>query len=153
MRLREPGKHWGAIKAKHLEVFEALLWGFHNCKIGLCFPSYEAIADKVPGGYARSTVALALIALEKAGLLTWVHRLKRVYERGSANFLAIDRHLWKRRGDTCTVLGVSLWNLIIHLPGGLPMGSSNSLDMAKAQFKAGWEALKARTTPEQLAAA
>jgi len=26
-------------------------------------------------------VALALIALEDAGLLTWVHRLKRVYER------------------------------------------------------------------------
>jgi hypothetical protein len=81
MRKREPGKHWGKIKAKHLEVFEALLWGFHNAKTGLCFPSYEAIADKVPGGCARSTVALALIALEDAGLLKWVHRLKRVYER------------------------------------------------------------------------
>jgi hypothetical protein len=81
MRSREPGKHWGKITAKHLEVFEALLWGFHNGKTGLCFPSYEAIADKVPGGCARSTVALALIALEEAELLTWVHRLKRVYER------------------------------------------------------------------------
>jgi hypothetical protein len=35
MRERESGKHWGKIKAKHLEVFEALLWGFHNCKTGL----------------------------------------------------------------------------------------------------------------------
>ena len=79
MRSREPGRPWGAISAKHLEVFAALLWGFHNAKSGLCFPSYDTIAAKA--GCARSTVALSLIALEKAGLLMWVHRLKRVYER------------------------------------------------------------------------
>ena len=33
------------------------------------------------------------------------------------------------------------------------MGSSKDLDTAKVEFKAAWEALKARTTPEQLAAA
>jgi len=33
------------------------------------------------------------------------------------------------------------------------MGSCKDLDMAKAEFKAAWEALKARTTPERLAAA
>ena len=33
------------------------------------------------------------------------------------------------------------------------MGSSKDLDTAKAEFKAAWEALNARTTPEQLAAA
>ena len=49
--------------------------------------------------------------------------------------------------------GVWLWNITIHLPGGLPMGSANDVDTAKAEFKAAWEALKARTTPEQLAAA
>ena len=48
---------------------------------------------------------------------------------------------------------VYLWNVTIHLPGGLPMGSSADLDTAKAEFKAAWEALKAGTTPEQLAAA
>ena len=48
---------------------------------------------------------------------------------------------------------VWLWNVTIHLTGGLPMGSSKDLDTAKAEFKAAWEALKARTTPEQLAAA
>jgi hypothetical protein len=76
---REPGKPWGKISAKHLEVFETLLWGFHNAKTGLCFPSYEAIAEKA--GCARSTVYEAITALEAAELLQWVHRLKRVYER------------------------------------------------------------------------
>ena len=49
--------------------------------------------------------------------------------------------------------GVWLWNVQVHLPGGLPMGSAKDLDAAKAEFKTAWEALKARTTPEQLAAA
>ena len=33
------------------------------------------------------------------------------------------------------------------------MGSSRDLNTAKAEFKAAWKALKARTPPEQLAAA
>ena len=41
----------------------------------------------------------------------------------------------------------------VHLPGGLPIGSSKDLDTAKAEFKAGWEALTARTPPEKLAVA
>ena len=49
--------------------------------------------------------------------------------------------------------GVWLWNVTVHLTGGLPVGSSKDLDTAKAEFKAAWEHLKARTTPEQLAAA
>jgi len=48
---------------------------------------------------------------------------------------------------------VWLWNVTIHLTGGLPMGPSPDFDTAKAEFKAAWEALKASTTPEQLAAA
>ena len=48
---------------------------------------------------------------------------------------------------------VWLWSVTVHLPGGLPIGSSKDLDTAKAEFKAAWEALKARTPPEQLAAA
>jgi hypothetical protein len=46
-----------------------------------------------------------------------------------------------------------LWNITVHLPGGLPMGSAPDLDTAKAQFKLAWAVLKARTPPEQLAAA
>ena len=33
------------------------------------------------------------------------------------------------------------------------MGSAKDLNTAKLEFKAAWKALKARTTPEQLAAA
>jgi hypothetical protein len=39
---------------------------------------------------------------------------------------------------------VWLWTVTIHLPGGLPMGSSKDLNTAKAEFKAAWKALKAR---------
>ena len=48
---------------------------------------------------------------------------------------------------------VWLWSITVHLPGGLPMGSAKDIDTAKAEFKAAWEALKARTPPEQLAPA
>jgi hypothetical protein len=49
--------------------------------------------------------------------------------------------------------GVWLWSVTVHLTGGLPTGSSNDLDTAKAAFEAAWEVLKAVTPPEQLAAA
>ena len=49
--------------------------------------------------------------------------------------------------------GIWLWNITIHLTGGLPTGSAKDADTAKAEFKAAWEALKAKTSPEQLAAA
>ena len=48
---------------------------------------------------------------------------------------------------------VWLWSVTIHLTGSLPTGSSKDIDTAKAEFKAAWETLKARTTPEPLAAA
>lgn len=80
MRRTEKGKHYGAITAKALAVLEALLWGFHNARSGLCFPSYETIANRA--GCARSTVAEAIKALEEAGVLTWVHRITRIRERG-----------------------------------------------------------------------
>ncbi len=79
MRRTEKGKAYGAITAKALAVLEALLWGFHNARSGLCFPSYATIAERA--GCARSTVAEALKALEEAGLLTWVNRIVRIRER------------------------------------------------------------------------
>jgi hypothetical protein len=48
---------------------------------------------------------------------------------------------------------VWLWSISVHLTGGLPVGSSKDLDTATADFKTAWKALKARTPPEQLAAA
>lgn len=70
-----PGEH---ITRTDVDVFYALLWDFHNAVTGLCFPSYEAIAEAA--GCARSTVYEAIKRLESAGLLTWVNRIKRVYE-------------------------------------------------------------------------
>jgi CRP-like cAMP-binding protein len=77
-RRTEKGRAYGVITAKALAVLEALLWGFHNAKSGVCFPSYERIAEAA--GCARSTVAQALKALEDAEILSWVHRIKRVRE-------------------------------------------------------------------------
>jgi hypothetical protein len=63
-----------------LRVLRVLLWRFHNADGGgRCFPAYEKIAAAAK--CARSTVALALAALEAAGLLTWVHRLVKVRRR------------------------------------------------------------------------
>jgi Helix-turn-helix domain len=78
-RRTEKGKAYGQITAKAIAVLEALLWGFHNARSGLCFPSYEAIAEAAH--CARSTVAEAIKALEDAGILTWVQRIKRIRER------------------------------------------------------------------------
>ena len=76
----EKGKHYGVITAKFLAVLDALLWGFHNCGTGRCFPSYEAIAERAD--CTRSTVYEAIHALERAGILTWVNRIARIREWG-----------------------------------------------------------------------
>jgi pimeloyl-ACP methyl ester carboxylesterase len=65
-RRTEPGRAYGVVTAKALAVLEALLWGFHHARSGLCFPSYETIAEAA--GCARSTVAEAVKALEVAGM-------------------------------------------------------------------------------------
>lgn len=75
MRRTEAGKAYGVVTAKALAVLKALLWGFHNAKSGVCFPSLAKIAERA--ACARSTVVLALNALEAAGVLTWAHRLVR----------------------------------------------------------------------------
>ena len=84
LRRDAPGRHYGPVTAKAYAVLEALLWSFHNARTGLCFPSYETIASRA--GCARSTVALAIKALEGAGILTWVNRLRRVKMPGPAGW-------------------------------------------------------------------
>jgi hypothetical protein len=78
-RNRQPRQHRGPITRAFLEVLEALLWGFHNARSGLCFPSYEAIAAKAE--CSRDTVYEALKVLEWAGVLTWQHRIARIQVR------------------------------------------------------------------------
>ena len=78
-RNRQPRQHRGPITRAFFEVLEALLWGFHNARSGLCFPSYEAIAAKAE--CSRDTVYEALKVLEWAGVLTWQHRIARIQVR------------------------------------------------------------------------
>jgi hypothetical protein len=96
LRATEAGKHYGPLTAKAVAVLEALLWGFHNAKSGQCMPSYDTIAERA--GCARSTVALALKALEAEGLLTWVNRITRIIERE----LDLFGH-WVRRWRTIRI--------------------------------------------------
>jgi Helix-turn-helix domain len=77
---------------KALAVLEAILWTFHNAASGLCFPSYETIA--ATAHCARSTVAEALRALEDAGVLTWINRLKRIRE-SCPDLLGDDGWRWR----------------------------------------------------------
>jgi hypothetical protein len=76
---RQPGQRGGALGRAALDVLGALLWAFHNARTGVCFPSYERIAERA--GCARSTVAEAIKALEWAGVLTWQNRIVRIRER------------------------------------------------------------------------
>ncbi len=91
-RRTEKGRAYGVVTAKALAVLEALLWAFHNAKSGLCFPSYETIAEAAH--CARSTVAEALKALEDAGIMTWVQRIKRVREQ-CADLLGDNGWRWR----------------------------------------------------------
>jgi Helix-turn-helix domain len=63
-RYRQDGQHHGPITRAFMQVFEALLFDFHNSKTGLCFPSYEAIAEKAK--CCRDTVYEAIKVLEAA---------------------------------------------------------------------------------------
>ena len=87
-----PGRHYGKLTAKFVEVLRALLWTFHNRHSGICFPSLATIAEAA--GCSRATVATAIKALEGEGLLTWVHRIKRVRER-CADLLGDDGWRWR----------------------------------------------------------
>jgi hypothetical protein len=91
-RRTEKGRAYGEITAKALAVLEALLWAFHNARSGLCFPSYERIAEAA--SCARSTVAEAIKALEDAGVLSWVQRIKRIREAAPDLF---DGQGWRWR--------------------------------------------------------
>jgi Helix-turn-helix domain len=94
---RQPGQRGGALGRAALDVLGALLWAFHNARSGVCFPSYETIAEKA--GCARSTVAEAIRALEFAGVLTWQNRITRIREQ--------CRDLWGREGWRWRVIRTS----------------------------------------------
>jgi Helix-turn-helix domain len=88
----EKGKHYGELTDKFLTVLRVLLWQFHNAGNGRCFPSYESIAAAAHCG--RTTVYQAIHALERAGIMGWVHRLTRVREWGPDLF-GRGRNRWR----------------------------------------------------------
>jgi hypothetical protein len=51
------------------------LWLIHDGRSGQCNPVYTTIADKAK--CAASTVGEAIVALERAGVLSWTNRLVR----------------------------------------------------------------------------
>jgi hypothetical protein len=93
MRRDAPGRHYGAISAKAYAVLLALLYGFHNSRDGRCFPSHKRIAERAD--CVASTVALALKALEVAGVLTWQNRIQRVRERVDGLFGPLSAWRWR----------------------------------------------------------
>src|ERR1700729_61382 len=110
-RKRQDRQHRGPITRAFHDVLGALLWGFHNSRSGVCFPSYEAIAAKAE--CARSTVAEALKVLEWAGVLTWVHRIARIQVR--------ERDLFGRWASRWRVIRTSN-AYVFHDPQARPAG-------------------------------
>ena len=51
VRRTEKGRHYGQITAKAFAVLRALMWGFHNAKSGLCFPSWPSDREAVRNGH------------------------------------------------------------------------------------------------------
>jgi Helix-turn-helix domain len=125
----EPGKHYGALTGKFLDVLRALLWGFHNAGSGLCFPSYEAIA--AAAHTCKETVRKAIHALEAAGLLTWCNRLVRVREHGVVRVLRTSNGYQfaantKFRGGTQTQ--------VLKIPPAIPQTMGRQLELALARL-------------------
>jgi len=89
----EKGKHYGRLTGKFIDVLHALVWLIHDSHSGQCNPSYETIAAKAH--CARSTVAEAIVALEAAGILSWVQRIRRVRERVRDELLGGWVRVWR----------------------------------------------------------
>jgi Helix-turn-helix domain len=128
-------------------VLQALLWGFHNSRSGICFPSYESIAAQAQ--CARSTVAEALKVLEWAGVLTWQNRIARILVR--------ERDLFGQWASRWQVIRTSNAYVfrdfssksenpmgtrnqeVLTLPGSLPCDPNSSLERALQRLGAGIE--------------
>jgi Helix-turn-helix domain len=142
-RRTEKGKAYGAITAKALAVLEAMLWSFHNAKSGLCFPSYDKIAEAAC--CARSTVAEAIKALEEAGILSWVNRIKRVAET--------TPDLFGHRTRKTRVIRTSNGYAFIDPKGGQtpePLGNSSKSDFPTGTPNQGSLQLKPAATSRVL---
>jgi hypothetical protein len=127
---RQKGQHQGPLTWAALRVLRTLLWRFHGADGGgRCFPSYEKIAAAAK--CARSSVAVALRALEETGLLTWVNRIARIRRR--------ERDLFGRWGTVWQVVrisnGYSFGDPIDREPGRKAYKSDNPTRPQNRDFK------------------
>jgi hypothetical protein len=76
--------------------------------LGRCFPGYERIA--VTAACSRAMVAVAIRQFEAAGLLTWVHRLRRVRDADQTRVLRTSNS-YAFAGDRAAILVASLATL------------------------------------------
>lgn len=82
---KRQGQHRGPITWAFYRVLKAMLWEIHNDRTGQCFPSYERIAEKAR--CCRDTVYEAIKALEKSGILEWVHRFDKIFIQGTWQYI------------------------------------------------------------------
>jgi Helix-turn-helix domain len=150
MRRQEPGKAYGRITAKYLEVLRALLWTFHNAASGKCFPSYEAIAEAA--ACSRTSVYHAIRMLEQIGVLSWVNRIKRVREYVPGLFGKASAWRWRVvRTSNAYVISDPLASKFNFSPGTTTQGfmqeklTANSGPPRRGEAAA--EASVTRTTP------
>jgi hypothetical protein len=78
MHLAELSRRRGAITRAAVDIMRALLFQFANMKDGRCIPSHKRLGEAA-GAHER-TVGRCLTALEEAGLVGWIHRLRRIKE-------------------------------------------------------------------------
>jgi hypothetical protein len=114
---RRQGQHQGPLTWATLRVLRTLLWRFHGADGGgRCFPSYERIAAAAK--CARSSVALAIKALEDTGLLTWCNRIARIRRR--------ERDLFGRL--------VSVWQ-VVRISNGYTFGDPLEREPGRKAYK------------------
>lgn len=70
------GKQNGILGRPAIALLRALLYTFHNAATGRTDPSYDRLQEVT--GYCRATIAKAIAALERAGIIRVIRRMIRV---------------------------------------------------------------------------
>lgn len=78
MHLAEESRRRGSITRAAVDIMRALLFTFANMADGRCIPSHKRLGEAA--GCHERTAGRCLQALEEAGLVGWIHRLRRIKE-------------------------------------------------------------------------
>jgi DNA-binding transcriptional MocR family regulator len=125
-----------------LMVLDALAYRFHGAR-GTAFPSLATLA--AAAGVARSTAALAVQELERLGLLTWAHRLRRIRVRSDHG----DGWRWRclRNSNAYRLAGAAECSKSDFQPGSTNESLFPSLVDALNRLKGAVEGASARFGP------